>query len=147
MQDEEYAVNILQAVNNEDPININRVIIEDPPELVEHSDDDEMDLTSEDTSPSSSCDRVSVSNIMHVHDPSRSNHDIGDNIKYSISGIHISALVNNLNSEEVIINSGTYNEDTNQSHQQEEDDEAAQDEEAWDDAARDDSAQLALRRE
>lgn len=43
MQDGEHGTKILQALNNDVPINISNVVIEELPELVQCSDDDEMD--------------------------------------------------------------------------------------------------------
>lgn len=59
MKDWEHAVEILQGLKNDDPI---ESMAGERIELVESSDDEEMDLTSEFTSPSSSCDRTSVLN-------------------------------------------------------------------------------------
>lgn len=52
MKEEEHAVEILHEINNEDPINVDEVMIEELSEMVESRDDEEMDLTSEVTSPS-----------------------------------------------------------------------------------------------
>lgn len=71
MKDEENPVEIRQAINNDDPINVDEVIIEELAELVEPSDEEEMDLKSEVKSKSKSCHLISVSKIIHVHEPEK----------------------------------------------------------------------------
>lgn len=90
-------------------------MIEQVTALVEFSDDDDLDLTSEVTPLSSSCDRVSVSNLIHAYAPHDEN---PGNSGVLASGIPIPTLVHSTKYENIMVNNNSDKSEGNQSHKE-----------------------------
>lgn len=107
IQDRKHGPEIWQTLKNGVPINMNDLIIEELPALVEPSDDDEMDLTSEVTSPSCSCGLIWVSNLKNTHAQLNERHENSHSLE---CGIQISTLVHS-NHDNITINNDSNDDD------------------------------------